>query len=136
MSKPIPPLKKFMTMNPHSIGKDQTLERAHEMMRTHHIRHLPVLEGGKLVGMVTERDLHLVETLKDVDPREVLVEDAMSNHVYAVDPETSLDVVVEAMAEHKYGSAVVIQNGKVVGIFTTNDVCRALSELLHSRLAK
>ena len=136
MSKPIPPLKKFMTTTPHSIGKDQTLERAHEMMRTHHIRHLPVLEGGKLVGMVTERDLHLVETLRDVDPRQVIVEEAMSNHVYAVDPESSLDVVAETMAEHKYGSAVVIQNGKVVGIFTTNDACRALAELLHSRLAK
>ena len=136
MSKPIPPLKKFMTTTPHSIGKDQTLERAHEMMRTHRIRHLPVLEGGKLVGMVTERDLHLVETLRDVDPREVVVEEAMSSHVYAVDPDTSLDVVVEEMAEHKYGSAVVIQNGKVVGIFTTNDACRALAELLHSRLTK
>ena len=136
MSKPIPPLKKFMTTTPHSIGKDQTLERAHEMMRTHHIRHLPVLEGGKLVGMVSERDLHLVETLRDVNPREVVVEEAMSNHVYAVDPDASLDVVAETMAEHKYGSAVVIQNGKVVGIFTTNDACRALAELLRSRLGK
>jgi acetoin utilization protein AcuB len=47
-----------------------------------------------------------------------------------------LDVVADALAEHKYGSAVVIQNDKVVGIFTTNDACRALSELLRSRLAK
>jgi acetoin utilization protein AcuB len=106
------------------------------MMRTHHIRHLPVLDGGKLVGMVTERDLHLVETLRDVDPREVIVDEAMSNHVYSVDPDIALDVVAETMAEHKYGSAVAIQNGKVVGIFTTNDACRALAELLHSRLAK
>lgn len=60
----------------------------------------------------------------------------LPTHVYAVDPNTSLDVVAEALAEHKYGSAVVLQNGKVVGIFTTNDACRALAELLHSRLAK
>jgi acetoin utilization protein AcuB len=136
MSKPIPPLRKYMTTSPHSIGKDQTLERAHELMRTNHIRHLPVLEGGKLVGMVTERDLHLVETLRDVDPSQVTVEDAMSEHVYAVQPDTTLDVVAEALAEHKYGSAVVLDNGKVVGIFTTNDACRALAELLRSRLAK
>ncbi len=135
MSKPIPPLHKFMTTSPHSIGKDQTLDRAHAMMRTHQIRHLPVLEGGKLIGIVTERDLHLVETLRDVDPTKVTVEEAMSSHVYAVAPDTGLDVVVETLAEHKYGSAVVIQNGKVVGIFTTNDACRALAELLHSRLA-
>jgi len=136
MSKPIPQLQKFMTTSPHSIGKDQTLERAHEVMRTQRIRHLPVLEGGKLVGIVTERDLHLVETLRDVDASKVTVEDAMSTQVYAVEPETALDVVAETMAEHKYGSAVVIQNDKVVGIFTTNDACRALADLLHSRLAK
>jgi|SRR5689334_4842065 len=134
--KAIPPLQKYMTTTPHSIGKDQTLERAHQVMRDHRIRHLPVLEGGKLVGIVTERDLHLVETLRDVDPRKVLVEEAMSTHVYAVAPDTALDVVAESLAEHKYGSAVVIQNGKVVGIFTTNDACRALVELLHTRLAK
>lgn len=136
MSKPIPAVQKFMTTTPHSIGKDQTLARAHDVMRSHKIRHLPVLEGGKLVGIVTERDLHLVETLRDVDPSSVTVEEAMSEHVYAVDPDTSLDVVAETLAEHKYGSAVVMQNGKVVGIFTTNDACRALAELLHSRLAK
>ena len=60
----------------------------------------------------------------------------MSTHVYAVEPETALDVVADTMAEHKYGSAVVIQNDKVVGIFTTNDACHALADLLHSRLAK
>jgi acetoin utilization protein AcuB len=134
--KAIPPIQKYMTTTPYSIGKDQTLERAHQVMRDHRIRHLPVLEGGKLVGIVTERDLHLVETLRDVDPRTVLVEEAMSTHVYAAAPDTALDVVAESLAEHKYGSAVVIQNGKVVGIFTTNDACRALAELLHSRLAK
>jgi acetoin utilization protein AcuB len=105
-------------------------------MRSHKIRHLPVLEGGKLVGIVTERDLHLVETLRDVDPAKVTVEEAMSENVYAVQPDTALDVVAEALAEHKYGSAVVMQNAKVVGIFTTNDACRALSELLHSRLSQ
>jgi len=51
-------------------------------------------------------------------------------------PETGLDEVVSTMAEHKYGAAVILQNGKVVGMFTTVDACRALSELLHSRLAK
>jgi acetoin utilization protein AcuB len=66
----------------------------------------------------------------------VLVEEAMTSHVYGVAPETGLDVVAESLAEHKYGSAVVLQNSKVVGILTTNDACRALAELLHSRLAK
>jgi acetoin utilization protein AcuB len=136
MSKPIPSIQKYMTTTPHSIGADQPLSRAHTFLRQHGIRHLPVLTGGKLVGMITDRDLHLVESLEDVDPNLILVNDAMSTIVYAVPPETPLDDVVGEMAEHKYGSAVIMQNDKVVGIFTTVDACRALAELLHTRLAK
>jgi acetoin utilization protein AcuB len=134
MAKAIPTIQKYMTTAPHSIGVEQTLAHAHEVLRQHHIRHLPVLEGGKLVGMLTQRDLALVETLKDVDPRNVKVEDAMSTEVYTVSPEAALDEVVGEMAEKKYGSAVVVSNQKVVGIFTTVDVCAALADLLHSRL--
>lgn len=136
MSKPIPSIQKYMTTSPHSIGVDQTLAKAHAMMREHEIRHLPVLTGGKLVGLLTERDLRLVESFKDVDPTQLNVEEAMSSSVYSVGPDAPLDEVVSAMAEHKYGSAVVMQNGKVVGIFTTVDACRTLAELLHTRLAK
>lgn len=136
MSKPIPNIQKYMTTTPHSIGVDQPLSVAHSMMREHNIRHLPVLQGGKLLGMLTERDLRLVESLAGVDPAKVTVEEAMSTSVYSVNPETPLDEVVSTMGEHKYGSAVVMQNQKVVGIFTTVDVCRALAELLQTRLAK
>jgi acetoin utilization protein AcuB len=84
--------------------------------------------------MLTQRDLALNESLKDVDPRSVPVEDAMSTEVYMVSPDAKLDEVVSEMAEKKYGSALVVQNHKVVGIFTTVDVCSALADLLHSRL--
>lgn len=136
MTKPIPTIQKYMTTSPHAIGRDQPLTLAHKMMKQHDIRHLPVLDGGVLVGMVTARDVALIETLRDVDPAKVTVEDAMSTTIYAVKPDTPLDEVVTTMAERKYGSAVVMQNNHVVGIFTTVDVCRSLAELLHSRLAK
>jgi acetoin utilization protein AcuB len=136
MSKAIPTVQKYMTTSPHTIGADQTLAHAHAVLREFKIRHLPVLSGGQLTGMITERDLALVETLKDVDPRTILVEDAMSQGVYTVSPEAPLDEVVNEMAAKKYGSAIVVQNNKVVGIFTTVDVCTAFAELLHGRLAK
>ena len=136
MSKPIPTIARYMTTSPHSIGVEQTLARAQDVMHEFKIRHLPVLHGGKLVGIVTDRDVHLVESLKDVDPRLVIVSDAMASSVYAVAPETPLDEVVAEMGARKYGSAVVMQNGKVVGIFTTVDVCRVFADLLHSRVAK
>jgi acetoin utilization protein AcuB len=136
MSKPIPHISKYMTTTPHTIGVDQTLQTAHKLMRDHHFRHLPVLQGGKLVGMVTERDLALIETLKDVDPTKVTVEDAMTPAPYTVAPDALLDEVVATMAEHRYGSAVVVDNHHVVGVFTTVDALVAFSDLLHSRLAK
>ncbi len=119
MTKPIPQIQKYMSVAPHSIGAEQPLTQAHELLNKHSIRHLPVLKGGKLVGMVTQRDLAVVETLKDVDPKKVLVSDVMSPEVYTVSPESPLDEVTSEMASKKYGSAVVVQNGHVVGIFGT-----------------
>jgi acetoin utilization protein AcuB len=136
MTKPIPTIQKYMTTQPHSIGEDQTMTTAHQMMREHRFRHLPVLKGGKLVGVLSDRDLHLVETLRDVDPNQVRVEDAMTASPYAVSPDSPLDEVVATMAQHKYGCAVVMQNGKLVGIFTTVDACRAFAEMLLGRLMK
>lgn len=135
MTKPIPTVQKYMTTSPHSIGQEQPLTQAHQMLREYKIRHLPVLHGGQLVGMITERDLALIETLKDADPKTMTVEDAMSNEVYTVAPNSPLNEVVAEMASKKYGSAVVMDNHHVVGILTTVDVCSALQHLLEGRLA-
>ena len=127
-------LQAFMTESPHSIGHDQPLAIAHELMRKHKIRHLPVLDAGKLVGIVTDRDLHLIETLKDVDPKKVLVEEAMTSDVYATTPEAPLHEVAAAMAERKLGCAVVLDpHHKVIGVFTTTDALRAVAELGRKR---
>ena len=136
MSKPIPKVQKYMTTSPHTIRPDLTLTDAAKTMREHNIRHLPVLSGGSLVGLLSMRDIHLIETLKDVNPSEVIVEDAMSQEVYVISPDSSLDEVVDEMAAKKYGSAIVQQNGKVVGIFTVIDALQALSDLLNTRLNK
>ncbi|MEZ4390835.1 MAG: CBS domain-containing protein [Polyangiales bacterium] len=136
MTKPIPRIARYMSTTPYTVGRDQTLEVAHKLLREHHVRHLPVLEGGRLVGVISDRDLALIETLRDVDPGKVSVEDAMTQAPYTVSPDASLDEVVSTMAEHRYGSAIVVDNGKVVGVFTTVDALTALADLLHTRLAK
>ncbi len=134
MSKSIPTVQKYMSTSPHTVGSDQSVAHAHHVMRELKIRHLPVLRGGQLVGMITERDLALVEGLRDVDPTTLMVDDVMAQGVYTVAPDAPIDEVLNEMASKKYGSAVVVQNHKVVGIFTTVDVCTAFAELLHSRL--
>jgi acetoin utilization protein AcuB len=126
-------IEQYMSPNVHSVGREQTLAVAHDLMRTHRIRHLPVLHGGKLVGIVTVRDLHLVETLPDVDPEKVLVEDAMTEEVYAVAPSDDLREVAATMADRKLGCAVIMQGPKVVGVFTTIDALRALADALGAQ---
>lgn len=128
-----PRVASFMTRCPHTIGYDQSLATAHEAMREHHIRHLPVLKAGTLVGLVSLRDLHLVETLQDVDPKAVPVEDAMSPEVFVVAPNTSLTKVASTLAERKLGSAVVVDHERVLGLFTTTDALRALVHVLEGR---
>ena len=135
MSKAIPQIKKYMTTEVQTIGDEQPMSIAHRLMREQHIRHLPVLHQGKVVGIVTDRDLHLVETLDDVDPRKIAVSEAMTPDPYVVTPDASLEEVVATMAAKKYGSAVVSDHGHVVGIFTTVDACSAFAELLTTRLS-
>lgn len=124
-------IRSHMARRPRTIASTATLGQAHRLMRTHDIRHLPVLKRGKLVGIVSVRDLHLIETLQDVDPERVAVEDAMTPEPYTVSPNARLQEVVEKMAEHKWGSAVVVERGKVVGMFTTTDALRLLGSLLR-----
>lgn len=131
--KTMPKVQKYMSTSPHTIGQEQPLAQAHALMAKYKIRHLPVLHGGQLVGVLTDRDLHLVETLKDVDPASVSVEDAMTPSPYQVGPHADLDGVAREMAEHKYGCAVVVDNGHVVGVLTTVDLARVLSEVLAQR---
>lgn len=136
MSKPVPQISKYMTTIPRTIESDASLMAATRLMREGGFRHLPVVAGERLLGVITQRDIQLVETFDNVDAEKITVAEAMTEKPYAVSPETPLDEVVATMAEHKYGSAVVVQNTKVVGVFTTVDACRALSELLGTRLRK
>ena len=135
MSKPIPTIQKYMTTTPHTVRPDLTIAAADKIMHENRIRHLPVLNGGQLVGLLSQRDIRLIESFKDVDIKTVQVVEAMSQDVFEVSPSSSLDEVVLTMAAKKSGSAVVTQNSHVVGIFTAVDALQALAELLQTRLA-
>jgi acetoin utilization protein AcuB len=128
--RPAALVRSYMTRAPRTIEPHRTLAEAHKVMRANRIRHLPVLEGGKLVGLVSQRDLAVIESLPDVDPADVPVEDAMTEDVFIVKPATPLARVAGDMAARKYGSAVVMQGPRVVGVFTVTDACRALADLL------
>ena len=72
-----PNVRSYMTPAPHTIGRGQSLTVARPLMHEHGIRHLPVLDGGTLVGLLSERDVFLVESLPGTNPTEVRAEEAM-----------------------------------------------------------
>ncbi len=123
-----PSIASLMTPSPHTIGRTQSLDLAHKMMIEHDIRHLPVLDGGHLVGIVSERDLLLLESFEGIDARKVLVEEAMTPAPFVASPEAPAAEVFRTMAEHKYGAVIVAEHGKVIGIFTAIDALRVLSK--------
>jgi acetoin utilization protein AcuB len=122
----------YMTVAPHSVGLDQSLATALRRMHEHHARHLPVLEGGVLRGIVSERDVALAEAF-GLDPSQVSVEEAMTPEPYTVTPNAPLSHVARTMAAHKYGCAVVTEGTELRGILTTTDAMRALADTLEQQ---
>lgn len=123
-------IRDSMTKSVHTIGASLTLADAAKLMKKHQIRHLPVLDNGALVGLVSDRDVQMISGMSELDPTCILVEDAMSQAPWTVEPTTPLLDVATHMAESKVGSAVVMEHDKVVGVFTTTDGMRVLAELL------
>lgn len=119
-----------MTRAPHTIGRDQKLARAFAVMHQHSLRHLPVLDGGQLVGVLSQRDLYFVESLGGTDEIVDKVAEAMASDVYQVAPGELVADVARTMAKHKYGCAVVVDRGQVVGIFTATDALALLADAM------
>jgi CBS domain-containing protein len=116
-----------MTPQPMTIGRNQTLGVAHREMREHGIRHLPVLEHGELVGVLSQRDLYFLESIAGADLDKDPVDDAMTQDAFAVGPEVPLEQVAATMEERKLGCAVVVERDRVIGIFTATDALRVLA---------
>ena len=110
------PISEHMTPQPHTVGSEQTITFAQSLMQKYGIRHLPVLHGGELYGIVSDRDLGMIASLNEVDPDTTSVEESMTQEAYAVSKETPLLSVLQEMLKHKYGSAIVTEGTQIVGI--------------------
>ena len=124
-----------MTPFPWKVRLDDSLSHATAVMRERNIRHLPVTDGDQLVGIVTERDIGLVENAVR-DSREsgsLKVRDACELDAYVVDLSAPLDRVLAEMAERHIGSALVVKRGKLAGIFTSSDACHHFGRYLAER---
>jgi CBS domain-containing protein len=124
----MPTLDRYMTREPYAIGSSESLARARELMTAHAIRHLPVVDGARLVGQLAERDLAVVGAIPGVDLHHVEVGRVMAPALTAWS-EDPLDEVAAKMSEHRRDCVVVRGGEGIAGVFTATDALRALAEI-------
>ncbi len=132
-------VKGWMTSDVMTIDEDTSMMKASEIMRENNIRRLPVMHKGKLVGIVTDRDIKEASPSKattlDVHElyyllSELKIKDIMSTHVFTISPEETVEKAAVKMLEHHIsGLPVVNDKGKVVGLITQWDIFKVLVSL-------
>jgi acetoin utilization protein AcuB len=131
----MPAVGAAMTPFPHFVRADTPITEVEQLMQAHQIRHIPVIDESKVVGIISERDLHRLvnPSLPAVNKKHIRARNVMVAHPYVVETKTPLAQVLAEMADRRIGSAVVVKGGKLAGIFSVTDACRILAHELRTR---
>ena len=127
-------ISEIMISAPISIAPGESVRVAKRRMAEHSIRHLPVVdENGTLIGILTDRDIKLRQAVSD-DP--AFHDTASAGAVavadpYTVAPDTPAGKVLRVMVDRHIGSALVVEDGMLLGIFTSMDACRVLADYIE-----
>jgi acetoin utilization protein AcuB len=122
-----------MIKHPCIVDPTMDLQSAAELLKDKGIRHLPVVQNRKLLGLISERDLKAALALPQ--SKLLTLGDIMVGEVFVVPSTARLSDVAFEMADRKFGSAVIVNEKKhVVGIFTTTDALRILADLAENEL--
>ncbi|HET7344030.1 MAG TPA: CBS domain-containing protein [Methylomirabilota bacterium] len=135
--------RELMTPDPATVSPTATIAEAWDLMREMDIRHLPVVDGEIVVGMLSDRDLGNLDVgrLLTEEGAEALrrrlthpVIQIMSSDVVAAEPETDVSELVGIFLEQKVGAIPVVMpdNRRIVGIVSYIDVLRAVQDLLEA----
>jgi CBS domain-containing protein len=116
-------VKDAMTSNPCTIDADQTVAYAAKMMRDEDVGIAPVVEGERLVGTLTDRDIAVRVVAEGKDPQTIKARDVASTSLITVAPQQDLDEALRLMADHQVRRLPVVENdGRVVGVLAQADV--------------
>jgi len=130
----------YMTRDPITVSEDTSMKEAMLLLRTHHIRHLPVANGKVLVGLVSDRDIRkaspsLLSGIGKNDYEQVLEDTSvgriMTREPFTVTETTTLSDAVSVLLEKKFGSLPVVDGDELVGIFTEIDALKILLRQLN-----
>ena len=121
-------IQEAMTSNPTSVGPTNTAAEAAQIMKAEDIGSLPIVEGDKLVGTLTDRDIAVRVVAEGRDPDETLVKDVATSSLITVDPEDDFDEAMRQMARHQVRRLAVVRDGRLVGVVAQADVARDANE--------
>lgn len=130
-----------MTSHVHTASPETTLAEALSLTRAHRIRHLPILDGDRLVGIVTDRDLRLAMPPIWADEHDELMQalhtrrvgELMITDIVTVQPDTPVEDAAKLFYSHRIGCLPVLEEERLVGILTETDLLRAFAELFGAR---
>jgi CBS domain-containing protein len=118
-------VKDAMTANPRTISGDTPVVDAARIMRDENVGSLPLVEGGRLVGTVTDRDIVVRVIADGRDPQSVSVGEIASRDLVTVDPQQNLDEALRLMAQHQVRRIPVVEeDGRLVGVVAQADVAQ------------
>lgn len=124
------PVEEFTTPHPVTATEDMLVSHLDQLMTEFSIRHLPVVRGADIVGIISERDLRVVAGLSEDHRHQVRAGDIMATGPMTVPATAMLDEVARVMVERRIGSAIVTDaEGGLYGIFTATDALNALIEI-------
>lgn len=129
-------VEEFTTPDPVTADEKMTLDDLQRLMDRHGIRHLPVVRGDVVVGVISDRDLRLLSGLSVAEKYQVRAAELMAPDPLTVVASAPLGEVAFAMSESKVGSVIVNdRDGRFLGIFTVTDALNALVEILRRGIA-
>jgi acetoin utilization protein AcuB len=124
------PVEEFTTPNPVTAPDDLTIDQVRLLMQQFGVRHLPIVRDGKVVGVVSDRDVRVAQGLSAEHKFQVRAADIMAADPVTVTADTPLDEVAFTMSDRKIGSVIVNDaGGEFLGIFTVTDALNALIEI-------
>ena len=122
-------IRDLMTTNPRSLESGSTVMEAARLMRDEDAGIIPVVEGEKLVGTVTDRDIAIRVVAEGKSPESVTVGEIASRELVTIDPQQELDEALRLMARHQIRRLPVVEeDGRLVGIVAQADIARNASD--------
>jgi CBS domain-containing protein len=122
-------IREVMTSKPCSIDADKTVAYAAKMMRDEDVGLAPIVEGDRLVGTVTDRDIAIRVVAEGRDPEATSVQEIASTDLVTVDPQQDLDEALRLMAKNQVRRLPVVEeDGRLVGVVAQADVARHASD--------